>query len=56
MSHHGTQELGNDIPNSRGRFSGNGIFCKRRTPLHRWQWRSWLRGADLNRRPLGYAT
>jgi hypothetical protein len=19
------------------------------------QWRSWLRGADLNRRPLGYA-
>src|SRR5215471_4345162 len=20
-----------------------------------WQWRSWLRGADLNRRPLGYA-
>ncbi len=28
----------------------------RRTPLHFRQWRSWLRGADLNRRPLGYAS
>jgi hypothetical protein len=24
-----------------------------RTPLRFW-WRSWLRGVDLNRRPLGY--
>jgi hypothetical protein len=28
---------------------------KRRTPLHFGSGVHWLRGADLNRRPLGYA-
>jgi hypothetical protein len=38
-----------------GRLLGNDASLNKRTPLLFWQWRSWLRGADLNRRPLGYA-
>jgi len=29
--------------------------CKQANATAFRQWRSWLRGADLNRRPLGYA-
>jgi aspartate/glutamate racemase len=35
--------------------AGNCSFCKQANATAFRQWRSWLRGADLNRRPLGYA-
>jgi len=35
-------------------FGCDGSLCKRRTPLHFGSGVHWLRGVDLNHRPLGY--
>jgi hypothetical protein len=33
---------------------GNRRFCRQANATAFLQWRSWLRGVDLNHRPLGY--